>query len=177
MYNLPPEPPHAILKRMTDYPECTDLTRILHMRTDARTSIIIPYSHYSQSIRRALRKFAQINYFCCLFTGHELYGDIKILRYHLIDLCLDFSNLRGRRLCIENIITLRFLLFHMGIARTLSPEHPHHCGIQQVLRRMCRLIFRLVMGIEYWTFHIFFQDIISITLFYLPPSQTYPDSG
>ena len=64
---------------MADYLECTYLTGIIDMGTDAGAGIIIPYSNYSESIGSILGKLTQINYICSLLTTHELNGDIMIL--------------------------------------------------------------------------------------------------
>ena len=100
---------------MADDLECSYLTSIFHMSTDAGTCIIISYPHYAESLRCILREFAKVHDSSSLFATHELDGDIMILRDLLIDLCFYLSQLLGSRLRIEDVVALGFILLHVGI--------------------------------------------------------------
>ena len=85
---------------MADDLECSYLTSIFHMSTDAGTCIIIPYPHYAESLRCILREFAKVHDSSSQFAIHELDGDIMILGDFFIDLCFNLCNLICSRLCI-----------------------------------------------------------------------------
>ncbi len=150
---FPSDPPSAIFIVVAKNLEGAYLSSILNVSADASAGIIITYTHNPERFRRILRQFAKVNDIGSLRPGHEFNRDIQMPTDDLVHLCLQLCNLLIRRAAGELVVTFGLLSLYMRIPGPRTPEHLHHCSIQNMLGRMHRRILFLIMRVQNRFFH------------------------
>lgn len=151
--DFPADSPAAVGEVVTKDLEGPYLGGVFHVCTDAGAGIIVSNFHYAECLRDILGEFAQINICSCLSEWHELNSDIKILSYHLIDLCLYFGYLGLCGLSIEDVVTFGLFLLDMSVSGAGTAEHLYHGGIKYMLGSMHRGMLLLVVLVKYRCLH------------------------
>ena len=150
---------------MADDAELPYLRGVDHVSTYAGTVVIFPYPNDTQSLRCILRQFAQVYYRCGLFLAHKFYRHRQGSSDDLIDLVLDGLDLLISRAFRKNEVALALLPFDVGVTAAGTFEHIDHRPIQDMLRSMGRLVFGLVVTVEYRFFHISYLTLIHTSPF------------
>lgn len=138
----------------------SDLPRMLHMSSGAKTLIIVADVHNAHRRSCSVGQTLKVE-----TVGHiVLIGVFHSHRHvginHLVHLIFKHCKFFGRESTWKIIVEFRFFAFHMCGFGASATENLHHRAVQYMFCRVGRRILIFVMSIQNWFFHIIMCKMI-----------------
>lgn len=157
---------------VTDDLEAAYLRRILHVRTDAEALIVITHMYHSHRVAGSLRQAPHVKPFASLLLGNQLSGDGQLAGNDLVHSLFKMLHLLLSGCLGKRIIQLTLLALDVRLNRPSTAKETDHGLVDDVLCRVHRRIFLLIVCVE---FHLdVFYVMICILYIHIYPQPPHP---
>ena len=121
---------------------------VLDVRAETGADVVVADTDEAQRLGCIVGQLGKGDFGRNPVARHILHRHRHVGLDDLVDTALDLGNLLGRGTLGQLVVELALLSLHMGVARTLTAEHAHHGLVEDMLGRVSRFVFLLVVVVE-----------------------------
>lgn len=118
------------------------------MGAEAGADVVVADAHDAEGFAGVVGQFGEGDAGGDVVAGHKLVGDGQVGLYELVDASLNVGHLLLGERPVDEEVDLALLAFDVRVAAPFAAVQPHHGLVEQVLGRMGRRKFFLVVGVE-----------------------------